>query len=39
MTYTDVIPFEGPRDLASVAVTAPAVFLAGPWASKRFWEF
>ena len=36
---SELIPFEGPRDLASVAAKPPAVFLADPEASKRFWEF
>jgi hypothetical protein len=35
----EVIRFEGPRELATVALRSPALFLAEPKASERFWEF
>ena len=35
----ELIPFEGPRELATVAARLPALFLPGPKASERFWEF
>jgi hypothetical protein len=38
MSTAEIIHFEGPRNLASVAAKPPAVFLAGPEASERFWE-
>ena len=34
-----IIPFEGPRDLATVTARPPALFLSEPKASERFWEF
>ena len=34
-----IIPFEGPRDLATVTARPPALFLPEPKASERFWEF
>lgn len=37
MSTAEIIHSEGPRDLASVAAKPPAVFLAGPEASERFW--
>src|SRR6202050_3766305 len=36
---TEIVAFEGPRDLARIAARPPALFLAGPEASERFWEF
>ena len=35
----EIIPFEGPRDLATVTARLPALFLSEPKASERFWEF
>jgi hypothetical protein len=35
----EIIPFEGPRDLATVTAKPPALFLAEPKASERFWAF
>jgi site-specific recombinase XerD len=35
----EIIPFEGPRDLATVTARPPALFLSEPKASERFWEF
>lgn len=35
----DVIPFEGPLELASVGSPLPALFLKEPNAPERFWEF
>jgi site-specific recombinase XerD len=35
----EVVPFEGPRELAAIALKAPALFLPEPKASRRFWEF
>lgn len=35
----EIIPFEGPRDLASITARPPALFVAGPKAEERFWEF
>src|SRR5450759_4867741 len=34
-----IIPFAGPRELATVAARLPALFVAGPKAAERFWEF
>ena len=34
-----IIPFAGPRELATIAARLPALFVAGPKASERFWEF
>jgi len=34
-----IIPFAGPRELATVTARPPALFLAEPKASERFWEF
>jgi hypothetical protein len=39
MSPAELIPFKGPRDLAAVKTIPPALFLAGPEASRRFWEF
>jgi hypothetical protein len=36
---TEIIPFEGPRELAGVAARLPALFLPEPKASTRFGEF
>jgi hypothetical protein len=36
---SDIIPFEGPRELAGVAARVPALFLPEPKASGRFREF
>src|SRR4029453_13805585 len=35
----DIILYEGPRDLADVTARRPAIFLGGPKAAERFWEF
>jgi integrase/recombinase XerD len=35
----EIIPFEGPHDLATVTARPPALFLPEPKASERFWEF
>jgi site-specific recombinase XerD len=35
----EIIPFEGPHELAGVAARLPALFLPEPKASGRFWEF
>jgi|SRR5271166_36942 len=35
----EIIPFEGPRDLATVTARPPALFLSEPKAAERFWEF
>jgi integrase/recombinase XerD len=35
----EIIPFEGPRDLATVTARPPTLFLLEPKASERFWEF
>jgi site-specific recombinase XerD len=35
----DIILYEGPRDLADITAKRPALFLAEPQASERFWEF
>jgi integrase/recombinase XerD len=35
----ELIPFEGPRDLAAVTARLPVLFLPEPKASERFWEF
>jgi hypothetical protein len=34
-----IIPFEGPRELATVIARLPVLFLPEPKASERFWEF
>jgi hypothetical protein len=34
-----IIPFEGPRELATVTAKLPVLFLPEPKASERFWEF
>jgi len=34
-----IIPFQGPRELATVAARLPALFVAKPKAAERFWEF
>jgi hypothetical protein len=36
---TRIIPFEGPRELATVTARLPVLFLPEPKASERFWEF
>ena len=38
-TSVEIIPFEGPSDLATVTASSPALFLPEPKASERFWEF
>jgi hypothetical protein len=35
----ELIPFEGPRDLATVTAKPPLLFLPEPKATERFWEF
>ncbi len=39
ITGAEIIPFEGPSELASIAAKPSALFVAGPKASERFWEF
>jgi hypothetical protein len=35
----EIVPFDEPCELASVAARPPALFVATPKASERFWEF
>jgi hypothetical protein len=35
----EIIRFEGPRELATITVKAPLLFVAEAKASERFWEF
>jgi hypothetical protein len=36
---TELVPFEGPGDLANITARSPVLFLSEPKASERFWEF
>ena len=36
---TEIIPFEGPRELAGIVARPPGLFVAKPKAAERFWGF
>jgi integrase/recombinase XerD len=38
-TVDALVPHSGPPELASLSVRLPALFLADPKSSERFWEF